>query len=119
MDKTIRLPAGSAFYLRALILIMLCGALSKVISGVHQKPDDHFIEYVWAVARDISSVFDNLLVILLVYVAIVTILVVVLNPKMSKDAYLLVSYFVVALCAGLGVASYLWLRKLRTRKNLR
>lgn len=81
LDKTMRLPAGSAFYLRALILIMLCGALSKVISGVHQKPDDHFMEYVWAVARDISNVFDILIMILLVYVAIATILVVVLKPK--------------------------------------
>ena len=38
------------------------------------------MEYVWAVARDISSVFDGLIWILLVYVAIVTILVVVLKP---------------------------------------
>jgi hypothetical protein len=81
LDKVIRLPAGSAFYMRALVLILLCGALSKVISGVHQKPDAHFMEYVWAVAGDISSVFDNLFTILLAYVAIVTVLVVVLRPK--------------------------------------
>ena len=81
LDKTIRLPAGSTFYMRALVVVLLCGALTKVISGIHQKPDDHFMEYVWAVARDISNVFDNLIVILLVYVGIVTILVVVLKPK--------------------------------------
>ena len=81
LDKVIRLPAGSVFYMRALILMMLCTALSKVISGVHQKPDDHFMEYVWAVAHDVSNVFDNLLMVLLVYVAIVTVLVVVLRPK--------------------------------------
>ncbi len=81
LDKTIRLPAGSTFYMRALVVVLLCGALARVISGIHQKPDDHFIEYVWAVARDISNVFDNLIVILLVYVGIVTILVVVLKPK--------------------------------------
>ncbi|HKW64687.1 MAG TPA: hypothetical protein VJN89_19195 [Candidatus Acidoferrum sp.] len=81
LDKTIRLTAGSAFYLRALILILLCGALSKVIGGVHQKPDDHFMDYVWAVAHDTSEVFDNLLLILIVYVVIVTVLVAVLRPK--------------------------------------
>ena len=81
LDKTIRLPAGSTFYMRALVVVLLCGALTKVISGIHQKPDDHFMEYVWAVARDISNVFDNLIVILLVYVGIVTILVVVLKPR--------------------------------------
>ena len=81
LDKVIRLPAGSTFYMRALVLILLCGAVSKVISGVHQKADAHFMEYVWAVAGDISNVFDNLFVILLAYVAIVTVLVVVLRPK--------------------------------------
>ncbi len=81
LDKTIRLPAGRTFYMRVLAVVLLCGALTKVISGIHQKPDDHFMVYVWAVARDISNVFDNLIVILLVYVGIVTILVVVLKPK--------------------------------------
>lgn len=81
LDRVIRLPAGSTFYMRALVVVLLFGALTKVISGIHQKPDDHFMEYVWAVARDTSNVFDNLIVILLVYVAIVTILVVVLKPR--------------------------------------
>jgi small basic protein len=81
LDKTIRLPAGSTFYMRALVVVLLCGALTKVIGGIHLKPEEHFMEYVWAVARDISNVFDNLIVILLVYVGIVTILVVVLKPK--------------------------------------
>lgn len=81
LDKVIRLPAGSAFYMRALVLMLLCGSLSKVISGVHQKPDAHFMEYVWAVAGDVSGVFDNVFLILLAYVAIVTVLVVVLRPK--------------------------------------
>ncbi len=81
LDKTIRLPAGSTFYMRALAAILFCGALAKVISGIHQKPEDHFMEYVWAVAHHTSDLFDNLVVILLVYVGIVTILVVVLKPK--------------------------------------
>jgi hypothetical protein len=81
LDRVIRLPAGTIFYVRAFVLILLCGSFSKVISGVHQKPDAHFMEYVWAVAHDISEVFDNLFVILLVYVAIITVLVVVLRSK--------------------------------------
>lgn len=81
LDKTIRLPAGSVFYMRALILVLLFAALSKVINGVHQKPEAHFMEYVWAVASDLSNVFDNLLVVLLIYVVIVTVLVVVLRAK--------------------------------------
>lgn len=81
LDRTIRLPAGSVFYMRVLILVLLCEALSKVITGVHLKPDAHFIEYVWAVAGDVSSLFENVFGIVLGYTAIVTILVVVLKPK--------------------------------------
>jgi Kef-type K+ transport system membrane component KefB len=46
LDKTIRLPAGRTFYMRALAVVLLCGALTKVIGGIHQKPGDHFMEYV-------------------------------------------------------------------------
>jgi hypothetical protein len=81
LDKVIRLPAGTAFYMRAFFLILFCAALSKVVSGVHQKPDAHFMEYVWAVATDISGLFDSLILTLLAYVAAVTILVAVLRPK--------------------------------------
>lgn len=81
LDKVVRLPSGTSFYMRALLLVLFCASLSKVVSGVHQKPDAHFMEYVWAVATDISGVFDSLILILLVYVAVVTILVVVLKPK--------------------------------------
>lgn len=81
LDKVIRLPAGTAFYMRALLLVLFCAALSKVVSGIHQKPDAHFMEYVWAVATDISGVFDSLILIILAYVVVVAILVVVLKPK--------------------------------------
>jgi hypothetical protein len=75
------MPEGTAFYMRALVLIFLCVVLSKVITGVHQKPDANFMEYVWAVAGDISGVFENLFTTLLVYVGLVTVFVVVLRPK--------------------------------------
>lgn len=81
LDRVVRVPAGSTFYMRALVVVLLCGTLTKVISGIHLKPGDHFMEYVWAVARDVSNIFDNVFVILLIYVAIVTILLVVLKPK--------------------------------------
>ena len=81
LDKVIRIPEGTTFYLRALAVILLCVALSKVLTGVHQKPDAQFMEYVWAVAGDISGVLENLFGALLAYVAIVTVLVVVLRPK--------------------------------------
>jgi hypothetical protein len=84
LDRVIDVPDGTRFYLRALLLILLSVALNKVITGVHMKPDAHFMEYVWAVASDISGVFGNLFVVLLVYLGLMTVLVVVLKPKNAK-----------------------------------
>ena len=48
------------------------------------KPEAHFMEYVWAVAGDLSGVFGNLFVVLLVYLGLITVLVAVLRPKHGK-----------------------------------
>jgi hypothetical protein len=84
LNNVIAMPEGADFYLRAFVLILLCVALAKVITGIHQKPEAHFMEYVWAVASDISGVFENLFAALLGYLALITVLVVVLRPKDGK-----------------------------------
>jgi len=84
LNKVIRIPEGTAFYMRAFVLVLLCIVLSKVVSGIHLKPEAQFMEYVWAVAGDISGVFEDLFATLLVYVGFVTLLVVVLKPKNDK-----------------------------------
>jgi len=81
LDKIIRMPEGTAFYLRALSLVLFCLALSKVITGVNLKSDAHAIEYVWAVGSHLSDVLDSLFMTLLAFVVVVTILVVVLRSK--------------------------------------
>jgi hypothetical protein len=84
LDGVIRMPEATTFYLRALMLIFLFEALAKVITGVHMKPEAHFMEYVWAVASDLSGIFENLFIALLVYLGLITVLVVVLRPKNAK-----------------------------------
>jgi hypothetical protein len=84
LSNMIDTPGGADFYLRAFLLILLCAALDKVIVGIHMKPEAHFMEYVWAVASDISGVFENLFVVLLIYLGLITVLVVVLRPKHGK-----------------------------------
>ena len=84
LDRVIDVPEGTTLYLRALLLILLCVALDKVITGIHMKPEAHFMEYVWAVATDISGVFENTFLSLLVYLGLITILIVVLKPKNAK-----------------------------------
>ncbi len=84
LDNVIAIPEGTEFYLRSLLLILISLASAKVITGVHMKPEAHFMEYVWAVASDISGVFDNLFTALLVYLGLITVLIVVLRPKNGK-----------------------------------
>jgi hypothetical protein len=42
------------------------------------------MEYVWAAAGHLSEVFESLAINLLIYVALITVLVVVLKPKNGK-----------------------------------
>jgi len=84
LDSVIDIPAGRDFYLRALGLILVLVALAGTISNARQKPDAHFIEYVWAIAGELSGVFQNLFVVLLVYAGLITVLVAVLRPKNGK-----------------------------------
>ena len=81
LEKIIRLPEGTAFYMRALALVLTFLALSKALVGIHEKPEDHAIEYVWAVAGHLSDVLESAFMVLLVYVVVVTVLVVVLRSK--------------------------------------
>ena len=84
LNGLIDVPGGAVFYLRAFLLILLGVALNKVVTGIHMKPDAYFMEYVWAVASDISGIFENLFVVLLVYLGLITVLVVALRPKHGK-----------------------------------
>jgi len=84
LTNLLRMPEATSFYLRSFVLILLSVALAKVVTGIHMKPEAHFMEYVWAVASDIGGVFDNLSVFLLAYLALVTVLVAVLRPRDGK-----------------------------------
>jgi hypothetical protein len=84
LNNIVQLPEATTFYLRAFILVLSCVALGRVISGIHLKSDAHFMEYVWAIASDMSVVFQDLFVTLLVYVGFITVLVVVLRAKNGK-----------------------------------
>jgi hypothetical protein len=84
LTNSLRIPEATNFYLRSLVLVLLSGALAKVVTGIHMKPEAHFMEYVWAIASDIGGVFDNLSLILLAYLTLVTVLVAVLRPRNGK-----------------------------------
>ena len=82
LEDVTALPAAAEFYLRAFALAIVLIALAAVF-GTHPdlKGDVHFMEYVWAVAAVLQYVFQNLLVVLLVYVALITVLMASLRRK--------------------------------------
>lgn len=82
LDRVVRLPAGTNFYLRALLLVFLLVALSTTIGSQFElKPDAHFMEYVWVIAANMAHFFESVFAGLLAYLAMVTVLVAVLKVK--------------------------------------
>ncbi len=84
LKSVVGIPEGTAFYMRALVLILLFEAASKVMAQFNLNPGAHFMEYVWAAAGHLSEVFENLSINLLIYLGLITVLVVVLKPKNGK-----------------------------------
>lgn len=85
LERTVRLPAGVAFYLRSFGLVLLFAALSAAIgTSFDMKPDSHFMEYVWKIAEGLSSTLQLTLWVGIVFVIIVTILLAALKVKDDK-----------------------------------
>ena len=83
LSRTLRMPEGTDFYLRVLLIVLLCESLSNC-SLPDLKPDAHFIEYVWNIAGVAAKVLQDMGWILLSYAALVTVMIVVLKPQNER-----------------------------------
>jgi hypothetical protein len=83
LEEVTGLPAATEFYLRAFGLVVGLAALAALVAAGHAdlKDDAHFMEYVWSVAGGLQDVFQDLLIVLLVYVGLVTVLMAALRRK--------------------------------------
>lgn len=82
LSPTLRIPAGTSFYLRALLIVLLFAALAGSIGKEFSlKPEAHFIEYLWSVNSGLKDVLQNSLLSLLGYLVLITVLVATLKPK--------------------------------------
>jgi len=82
LNEVVKLPAGTTFYLRTLLIGLLLAAAAGGIGTVFNlKADDHFMEYVWKVASGLESVCEYFFGFLLGYLALVTVLVAVLRSR--------------------------------------
>ena len=83
LEEVTGLPAAVEFYLRAFVIAIVLVALAAVLGAGHTdlKEGAHFMEYVWSVATALQEVFQNLMIVILVYVGLITVLMASLRRK--------------------------------------
>jgi hypothetical protein len=85
LDRTVIIPGGVKFYMRAFLLLLLFGAVGQAVAvNPDVKPGQHFMEYVWIVAGALNDSFAYIFLTLAVYLVLMTILVATLKPKNDK-----------------------------------
>ena len=82
LEQVVDLPSATESYLRAFSIVVFFVVFS-VVAGTHSdlKGGAHFMEYVWGVASRLQEAFQNLFIVLLVYVALITVLTAALRRK--------------------------------------
>jgi hypothetical protein len=83
LEEVAGFPAATEFYVRAFVLVIVLVAFAAVLGASHSDLKDgaHFMEYVWSVAASLQDVFQNLMIVLLVYVGLITVLMAALWRK--------------------------------------
>lgn len=85
LQHTVKLQAGTTFYLRSFLLVLFLSAVSAAIgTSFDLKPDSRFMEYVWKGAEGLSSALEKSLWFVAIYVVLITILVATLKIKDDK-----------------------------------
>ncbi len=85
LSRTVAIPGGVSFYMRAFLLLLLFGAVGQAVAVKPDvKPGQQFMEYVWGVAAALGDSFDYIFLTLAIYLVVITILVATLKPKNDK-----------------------------------
>jgi uncharacterized membrane protein len=82
LDKIVKLPAVTTFYLRTFLIGLVFIALSSALkTSFNLKADAALIEYVWQIADGLSSAFGITCLFLVGYLTLLTIIIVVLKNR--------------------------------------
>jgi hypothetical protein len=82
LDKVVKLPAITTFYLRTFLIGLIFIALSSALkTSFNLKAEAAFIEYVWQIADGLSSAFGITCLFLIGYLTLLTIIIVVLKNR--------------------------------------
>jgi hypothetical protein len=85
LRHTLKIEAGVTFYLRSFLLVLYLSSLAGAIGiSFDQKPEAHFMEYVWKGASGLSASLDYLVLFISVYLVLITILVASLKVKVDE-----------------------------------
>jgi hypothetical protein len=86
LDELLKLPAGTTFYLRSLLLVFLLAGLSKTVGDKFSHEEGTaFMEYVWDVASTLQGVLELSLWWFIIYLVQITILTAVLHRRMKNE----------------------------------
>ncbi|MGD1156881.1 MAG: hypothetical protein ABSA41_13750 [Terriglobia bacterium] len=82
LNQVVKLPDGTAFYLRTFLIgLLLAAAAGTMDTAFDVKAGDPFMEYVWKVASGLHSVCLCFFGFLLGYLVLITVLVAVLRAR--------------------------------------
>ena len=82
LSEWIRLPAGVQFYARVFVLVLALTVMGTAVDpSFNLQANAHFMEYVWAVGSALNKVFENVIIVLLVYLGLLTVLGAALRPR--------------------------------------
>jgi hypothetical protein len=85
LRHTLKLQAGVTFYLRSFLLCLYLAALSGAIEiSFDLKSGSHFMEYVWKGAAGVSSLLQNLVIFVSLYLVLITILTATLKVDVDE-----------------------------------
>jgi predicted ferric reductase len=82
LDNTVKLPSGTTFYARILVIGLYLIALAAAVqTNFNLKEGSALMEYVWKVGDGLASAFGNICLFIAGYLLLITILVAVLRRK--------------------------------------
>lgn len=85
LARTISVRGGVDFFMRGFQFVLIFGAIgASLTASLDAKPGENFMEYVWDVAGVLGATIEEIVVLLVVYLLMLTILIASLKPKDDK-----------------------------------
>ena len=82
LDQLLALPAGTEFFLRALLLLLMFAGLQEAVGDRwNHEPGTAFMEYVWDIASTLGNSIETVYWFIVIFLVLMTILTSVLRRR--------------------------------------